>query len=289
MVSAQGHWGIEPGDAGPPRGHVHTELDLALLDQPVSGTITIPVRFVGFHNPGVIREIDVRGRPDSDGSDFNIPTPEDFPKPALWFGEGEVVHDYSVTVDTRRFPFDGWQQLRIAPIVKFPDGSGHEMRSILRVAVNVQNGKLERDWIDPRTGVRVRGLEGVGFYVPTGYARVGLRSDLPDLVGNSLTLNVDFSADSCDRCSEQRQAITRSAIRFDPDLHHGVPGTTVWGRDGSFRGNVTLDTSGLAPGPHKLLLRIKQWDPRLRSTNVGHLVVPFTKVAALAANAEVAR
>src|SRR5688572_19450679 len=111
-MSAQGHWGIEEGDAGPSRGHVHTELDLDSIPNPAKGIIRLTPRLVFFHNPGICREIDVRGASFSGAvregfQDFNIKTPQDIPATPLRGDEhGEIAYDYPLDIDTRIYPYD---------------------------------------------------------------------------------------------------------------------------------------------------------------------------------------
>jgi hypothetical protein len=291
-VSAQGHWGFEDGDKGPPRGHAHMELELASVPNPAKGIIALTPRIVLFHNPGVIREFDVRGATWSGAvregfADFNIPTAKDTVEPALRGDpDGEVAFDYPLAIDTRIFPFDGWHELRLAAIIKFADAPSHEMRAIIRLAIRLANGKTVRDWIDPSIDDRVRGVAGVGFYVPTGYARArlvrGLWGDDNIVTDEPRSLEVAFSADGCDRCVKaghpSRAPITRSEIRIDANLHAGIPGTTIWSLDGPFSGwTRPLDFSPFEDGDHKLLLRVTQPDAMLGNTNIGQLVIPFVK------------
>ena len=74
-----------------------------------------------------------------------------------------------------------------------------------------------------------------------------------------------------------RSPVTFHAAYIDPRFHCACPeekGIIVREGQGQFIGNLRIDTSTLAPGPHRLVLRA---DSAIADgTNSGLIVIPFT-------------
>jgi hypothetical protein len=114
-----------------------------------------------------------------------------------------------------------------------------------------------------------------GYYESFDYVNVALRGNwkasamAATPVPNEWTVSVGTAAGS-----------TSYAVYVDPDLHHGSKGIVVAeGLGGDATRSVTIDTSELTPGVHKLMLVANetQLDPlrAIKGTASGVLVVPF--------------
>ncbi len=70
--------------------------------------------------------------------------------------------------------------------------------------------------------------------------------------------------------------VTAHDVRLDPDLHANVPGRILRQGSGEYEGPISIDTTQLADGIHKLFLRAECNDQyRRNSTISGVLIVPF--------------
>ncbi len=70
--------------------------------------------------------------------------------------------------------------------------------------------------------------------------------------------------------------VTAHEVRIDPDLHANVPGLILRRAGGEYDGRISIDTTRLTNGTHRLFLRADCNDRHGRnSTTSGILIVPF--------------
>jgi hypothetical protein len=224
----------------------------------VSGTLTFNVRILLHNNPGDLLRI----------------------QPQVWYAGGSYQADQvdftadgcmlncevwtTVTVDTTRAPVDGWQELRFFTQVRHVNGD--EQHTSTGWQLYFENGNPVSSY---RGSQGDRFTEGRGWYTGTGYT-VGRYSSPYFLTARSgtWTFNVDLKEGA------GGTPVTFSAVYIDPDFHNGSSGTTVRSSSGSYIGPVSITTTTLANGPHKLVLRADTQTALGRSS--GLQVIPFT-------------
>lgn len=105
---------------------------------------------------------------------------------------------------------------------------------------------------------------GKGWYSDHGYQNASFNSLIPTSPkSGNWTFNVNMNPGGDGRATVQH------GIFIDPDAHNGSLGRIVRLANGTFSGNVTIDTRTLSNGPHKLVLMA-------RDANLAGLqVIPF--------------
>jgi hypothetical protein len=164
---------------------------------------------------------------------------------------------------------DGRKELRPKVRVKTPDGfemfqsSGWQL--ILRRGRRIEN--------DRPTNVAI----GRGWYTDFGYANVGIRhykAPGPRIRKRFWRPHVSAQAGA------DGLAVTSHLFTIDPDFHmHPLhQGKVVKRGRGSFKGRLRIDTAGLSPGMHKLVMIAHARHVRGKKpngTNTGVEVLPF--------------
>lgn len=106
---------------------------------------------------------------------------------------------------------------------------------------------------------------GKGWYSGHGYQNASFNSLIPTSPkSGNYTFNVNMNPGG------DGLATVQHGIYIDPDFHNGSTGITVRQANGTFSGNVTIDTRTLSDGPHKLVLMARDSDL------AGIQVIPFT-------------
>jgi hypothetical protein len=72
--------------------------------------------------------------------------------------------------------------------------------------------------------------------------------------------------------------VTHTLVTIDPAFHDLPPdrGKVQLDQTGAFRGPISIDTTQLANGPHKLVVASSADDQNRGSTQSGVMVIPFT-------------
>lgn len=166
-------------------------------------------------------------------------------------------------VDTRG-ALDGWHEIRIKARVRFAD-ERRQMTSTGWV-VRTENGNAYGSSRDA-TGAVI----GRGWYEGDGYQNPDIRSMSSVLggpVSGTWTVNVRLGPGG------QGFAPTFTAAYVDPDFHMGSEGWRVLSRLTTYLGPLAIDTTRLANGPHRLVLRVES--EHNGEMLDGILVLPFT-------------
>jgi hypothetical protein len=111
---------------------------------------------------------------------------------------------------------------------------------------------------------------GRGWYENEGYQNPDIRAMAPILggtVSGTWTVNVRLGAGG------GGFPPTFSAAYVDPDFHMGSEGWKLLARSSAYLGSLTIDTTRLANGPHRLVLRVES--EHNGETLDGLLVLPF--------------
>ena len=164
-------------------------------------------------------------------------------KPAL-----RVIANIRVPVDldTNKYSgTDGFENIRAAAIVHHPENGGTKRFAGAAWPMYISNGKVVKDSIKPtRTA-------GSSWYTGALYEEAELNSLIPYTVSGTWTpqVRMDKGAGGID--------VTTSFVSIDPSFHAMPPyvGQVILDRSGPYKGAISIDTTKLSNGPHKLFIR----------------------------------
>jgi hypothetical protein len=230
-------------------------------DQTVSGVIGIDVRVILHDNPGQFDYLN----PVLVSNSQELSLAHDLTLHNFTCPIGTCTGWVHLDVDTRLITSDGLEEIRLRAYVDEPDGN--IMHASINTLADFRNG-------NPLSNLDRRAYQrGKGWYTGAGYCESDVVSDLP--VGPvsgvwSPALRI------ADHGAADDLSVTHHSVRLDPDFHADpqVPGTIYVDGSGPWEGSVAIDTTTLANGRHRLVLRADCDDPR-GSTNSGVLVVAF--------------
>lgn len=253
FLETQDHWSPIP-ELGT-LGHVHIGMCFP-LGQTVSGNVDFDIRVIMYENKGEL--IRVKGQDDA-SRNFYLNQPNITPPDG-----GERVFWFHTTVDTTRMA-DGIRHFRWYADVEHTNGNTQTARA--NWPLDVENGTTDRN--APNS---VRYLNWYQVENPKrNWGYIGPTVDEIPLtpVDQSLTLNVKCALNG----DSNSPAIDRSMVNLDANFHHGSQGTIVYS-GAPLNGNLTVNTSGLSEGAHRLSIRCIQEDGDETHEGIG--IVPFT-------------
>ncbi len=250
-----------------PAGHIahcHAELWVP-IGQTVSGIVPFDTHVVLHKNPGNLFRYETalftggHGTGDTDAKGLSVKGDPDGTV-------GVMVH---TDVDTRG-AHDGWHELRVKPRVKHSNGeiqltsSGWPIRT---VNGNPVGGRAKMGAIIGRGWYTGEGYQNPIFAGPT-------ESVLPGkTVSGQWTVNLRLQAGSGGRPPTFSEALIDSNFHHNPEDGDGG-GIVLKTWQGEYRGPLTIDTTKLSNGAHKLLLRVEARNGRERLVAIQY--VPFT-------------
>jgi hypothetical protein len=278
FLEAQSWWRTTPGKTGTDHGHGHFGACVP-LNQTIRGVMHIDWVAKLHDNPGYIKDIVQEvAIPSSNTSGTQTKTTPRYACPTA-----DCTFVIPTDFDTTKVPTDGVEGMKARMRIAEPDG--HTMRPSLRFPARLANGGR------PVKDSSRSSLFGYGWYgssndnnVGPKYAYARFLSPVPTApLSGKWTFNVSFEGDE----AHISDNVTRYFVSIDPAFHATPPyeGKVVYagstsctpfgiGCDGPSNQPITVDTSTLAPGPHKLFLRTDE-DDSTGSTNSGVLVIPF--------------
>ena len=227
------------------------------LGQTVSGDVRFDTRITMHNNPGLLYNLSTDLYVDGQGSGTNVKVPLD-----LHCQEMTCVYWVTTTVDTRGAN-DGWHEFRFKPRVMFADGRGQLTSS--GWVVWTENGNP-----DGSSREAAGKVIGRGWYDGHGYQNPDIR-DMSVLLRGPVSgvwtfpVRLDAGADAF--------VPTYTAAYIDPSFHDGHAGLVVYEANGPYQGNLAIDTTSLANGPHRLVMRVES--TQNGETNGGVMVYPF--------------
>lgn len=240
-VESQTWWTLAGSGGRGGNGHGHLGACWPLTT-PVSGLVSLDLHTTMFEDPGTweILQLSIPKAPHS-GPEIvasikqrrACPTPTDG---SMWICHW---HD-TLTFDSRAFTYDGWHLLRAR--LKIAQPNGLEERVTIYLRINVRNGKPVRDTVKPGEDRFQQ-----WYTEPAGYIATRFVDDPGSLVAAPKRglWTVRLTADS--------DAVS-SEVLIDPNIHGGDRGIVVY--DGPrLNGSVTIDTTRLTNGPHRLFFR----------------------------------
>jgi hypothetical protein len=226
-------------------GHVHLGTCFP-LNQPVSGTVPFDFVVQLHDNPGLFTRARIHLLDGNGGNHQVISVPVNqtaaqhcpaTPNQCTW-----VI---PIPLNTTVAATDGYLNFRPAAIVTHPGSGGTKQFAGAAWPLHVVNGKPVKDSISPLR------IAGSSWYTGSLYEEAEFLSPLPATVSGVWTPTVAMHPGAGGR------AVDHSFASLDPAFHAMPPfaGTVLLDRAGSFKGPLTIDTTTLTNGPHKLFLR----------------------------------
>ena len=232
FIETQDWWVSTLGDQNGASGHVHVGTCFPYLQQ-IRGVVRFDLRVVMHENPGHLRRVDVAIYA-ADGTGVVVPV--EFDRDCA----GTCVFTAPVHVDTSTV-FDGWQEFRFKARVDQPDGT--EMLTSSGWKTYLDNGNAVGGF-DGGFGVTAR-----GWYTGVGYQNAYIDALPAGPISGvwTFTLKLAPGADGT--------PTTSHLVAVDPDFHHGSAGLVIKQDAGECRCTVSIDTTQLVNGFHRLFLR----------------------------------
>ena len=277
FMDAQDWWMNPDGGPGQDFGHLHTQLCWP-YKATISSPIDIQVRSVLHNNPGQFRVLRVQSwsagstTTECGGSDaidcinFNpvrtlatcAPTGgtlKDNGQTCVWAD--------TLTIDPAKIARSGWQQFRFHGVVAEPDGK--EMRTSTGLHAYVVNNQPRADYCGPTC----EAIEARGWYTNVNYHIARIYDPPTGAVSGIWTPRVAMKRGA------EGTTVKGYYAALDTDFHNNNPGTPVQEGSGEFDGRITIDTTRLANGWHKLMLKTDAFDSTTGSMHSGVQVFWF--------------
>jgi hypothetical protein len=239
MLETQDWWTVPGAPVEGGSQHIHLSTCFP-LDQTLSGTVPFDLHVQLHLNPGRLSQVDLQVF--GTGVDVTqVAANPNFTCPTaqcdLW---------YHIDYDTTRVPVDGYLEFRFHAKVIAPDGSiGHTATGWQATIAN-GGGRMVKNYRTPPW------IEARGWYTGVEYENARLTSTLP----NGSVSGVWTFGCKLDRGSGGTPA-THVLVTLDPKFHADPVdrGRPVFEQNGPFTGTLSIDTTTLTNGVHKLFMR----------------------------------
>jgi hypothetical protein len=283
FIDAQSWWVPTPGQNGTDHGHVHVGACIP-EGETITGSFRLNIRMV-LHDPGAQKVYPVGGaHPPSASIVLKDDTIETTPYKLEESGwtcstPGTCTRWRSQTVDPAPFTTDGRKEIRFRFFSQVLDGAA---KAQMTASLNFQF-TLDRASVATVDDYERRSyLRGKGWYSDPGQTSTGeycessfLSVPVPDSpIAGTWTPSVKMVWHG----TANDPPIASREARLDPDFHANPanPGTMLMSGEGEFNAALTVDTTALANGTHKLFLRSVCRDLDARGSDIhGILTVPF--------------
>lgn len=238
-------------------GHIHSGACVPRTHYPdgtpvkVSGGMPIAIRTVTHDNPGLLRfsRVHLTTPGANQGvmrSNIGKYCTETSPQ---WSAATDGCVFWSTAViDTTVARYDGFQELRVSSNVQH-DGSADTMFSSGGWQVYLANGKPVKHLRANADGSPRDYVEGRGWYLGANYTNAGIDSRIPYEVSGTWSVKAHFVAGASGIDA------TRGYASIDPNFHFGSAGTPVYAGPAPYKGTLSIDTTKLTNGLHRLFLR----------------------------------
>jgi len=236
-------WTRFPGQTGTEFGHVHEGACIPER-QTFDHDFDIDLRLMLHDNPGTFAPFDLVTK----GVNYET-TVRSIGVPDFSCPVGTCERWLHFTVFMSDFAESGLQEVRFRSFVDVPDG--HRMHASLNWQLYISNGK-------PRSDVtRFPFFRGKGWYSPVngvtvGYCEADDTDPLPEApISGIWTPHVRIQN------HDASLPVTGHFVALDPDFHMEPPmvGTVLEQGAGTFEGPVSIATTKLSNGRHKLFMR----------------------------------
>lgn len=227
-------------------GHVHLGMCFPRVGTPITGTVHLDFKVQLHNNPGTLQFVRIHLL-DGNGVNHQVvkvavnqtaaqhcPTT---PDQCTWW----IPVDLPTTVSGT----DGYQNIRAAAIVMHPEHGGTKRFAGAAWPMLLANGKPVKNSISPTR------IAGSSWYTGAKYEEAELDSPLPEVISGTWTptVRIDKGAGGIN--------VNSSFASLDPAFHAtpSYPGIVLLDRTGPYKGTLSIDTTQLANGEHKLFLR----------------------------------
>jgi len=235
FLETQAWWTPTPGTTGKNDfGHLHLGTCFP-YKQTLTGKVDFDIRVTMHHNPGKAFLLRVM----NESSVFYSATIND-----TCPNDGDCVFWHHVTADTTKSSHDGRNEFRFSVKLNEPDGRVQFESSGWQAYL--KNGKTVSNYRSSDVTI------ARGWYTGAEYDNAQLNSDIPLApVKGTWSPSVQMAAGA------GGIPVTHYSVNVDPDFHMMPPdpGWVIRDAAGSFKGTVSIDTTRLANGPHRLFLR----------------------------------
>jgi len=249
-------WWSNP-DASKDQGHLHVGACFP-HGKTLTGKVTFRVRSVMHDNPGSLTRLaiyveapKVSGASTCGGNGalacVSLPKPRTIATCAAT--GGTLAADRltctwwdTLTVDTALVAYDGWQEFRFKGYVK--QTNSKEMIVSNGFHANLKNGHTVKSLYSTWDEIVAR-----GWYTDANYTNASLVKPPTGPVSGiwKPTVKLDKGSGGI--------AVTGYYVALDTDFHNGNPGIPIKSGSGPYRGTVTIDTTKLSNGWHRLFLK----------------------------------
>jgi hypothetical protein len=275
FVDSQDWWGNPDGGPGDDFGHLHLQLCWPHLGT-INKITDLPVRVVMHDNPGAYYHLtaDVFNAGGTSGCPSNHAIFCFNPQPRRTLANceatGGILRDNGntcvwqdkLTIDPAKIRYSGWQEFRFRAFVRQPNKD--RMYQSTGLFAYVENGKERRD-----ISSNVNYTEARGWYENVGYVNARLINPPLGPVKGLWQPEVRMYRGS------GGITVTSHYAALNTDFHNGNRGIVIKEGSGEFRGRLSIDTTKLANGWHRLFLSAEAFDPITGSTNSGVLATWF--------------
>lgn len=239
-LEVQAWWAGDNTPNGP--AHVHA-VTCFPLGQTVSGTMRLDTRIHLHNNPGQLIALSTDLYTSGHGAGDNV-----YHK----MNERCVAMDcdYWVTtyIDTTGAD-DGLHEIRVKPRVRFDDG--RKQLTSTGWVIRTENGNP-----DSSSRSSAAAVIGRGWYDGHGYQNPDVRK-MSVVLAAAKSVKGTWSVPVRLDKGGKGFVPTMVGAFIDPDFHHDDSGIVVLQRNGPFKGTLSIDTTGLANGPHRLTLLVQ--------------------------------
>jgi len=251
-------WWTVPGNAIEGQSqHVHLSTCFP-LDQTLSGVVPFDIHVQLHMNPGVLTNVDLQVF-GNNISIYQVAATPNFTCPTsqcdLW---------YHLDYDTTKVPTDGSLEFRFHATVTSPSGDVGYTSTGWQANLANGGGRPVQVYRTPPF------IESRGWYTQTKYENARITTAVPTAPVSGLwTVGVKLGAGAGGTVA------SHVLVSLDPHFH-AVPvdrGTVVFEQNGSYTGPVTIDTTTLSNGPHRLFMRTDS--TAAAGTDSGALVINF--------------
>ena len=218
--------------------HIHLATCFP-LDQTLKGTVPFDIHVQMHMNPGTLTSVDLQVFGDG------VDVAQIAAKPKVICPVAQCDYWYHLDYDTTQVPADGSLEFRFHAKVTSPDGSlGYTSSGWQAVLAN--GGRPVQSYRPAAY------LEARGWYEGTEYENARFVTPLPSgPVKGAWTFGVSLAPGS------GGTAVNHVLVSVDPHFHN-VPvdrGIVVFEKAGPYVGSITIDTTKLSNGVHRLFMR----------------------------------
>jgi hypothetical protein len=238
--------------------HIHLATCFP-VDQTLKGTVPFDIHVQLHMNPGVLTLVDLQVFGNG------VSESQVAAKPNVTCPTAQCDLWYHIDYDTTKVPADGALEFRFHAKVTSPDGTIGYTSSGWQAVLANGGGRSVQSYRKPPW------IEARGWYTGTDYENSRFTSPLPSgPLQGSWTFNVSLAPGS------GGTPVNHVLVSVDPHFHFDPVdrGRVIFEKAGSYVGPITIDTTQLSNGVHRLFMRADS--PIAAGTGSGIMAFNFT-------------